>query len=118
MATPTLRISMLAPFGIRPKGTLSARMLPLAQALRRRGHAVCIAAPPVQNPEDAGTRIVYDGVPVTHIAVSQLPEPAHLAQQVLALYRACLLYTSLLSAGGCWIRRASSGVLHPYYYTR
>ena len=44
------RITMLAPFGIRPKGTLSARMLPLAQALPRRGHRVSIVAPPVQNP--------------------------------------------------------------------
>ena len=80
MARTTLRISMLAPFGIRPKGTLSARMLPLAQALARRGHTVGIAAPPVQNPEDAATRIVYGGVPVTHIALSQLPQPAHGAQ--------------------------------------
>ncbi|MBC8075574.1 MAG: glycosyltransferase family 1 protein, partial [Chloroflexales bacterium] len=47
---------MVAPFGIRPKGTLSARMLPLAKALVRRGHTVSIAAPPVQNPADAGTR--------------------------------------------------------------
>lgn len=93
MARTTLRISMLAPFGIRPKGTLSARMLPLAQALARRGHTVGIAAPPVQNPEDAATRIVYGGVPVTHIALSQLPQPAHGAQQVLALYRAALADT-------------------------
>ena len=28
-----MRITMLAPFGIRPKGTLVVRMLPLAQAL-------------------------------------------------------------------------------------
>jgi len=62
----TMRIVMLAPFGIRPKGTLLARMLPLARALARRGCAVSIVAPPVHNPEDAGTRVVYDGVPVTH----------------------------------------------------
>ncbi len=66
---------MLAPFGIRPKGTLLARMLPLAQALTRRGHSVAIIAPPVQNPEDAGTRVVYNGVPVIHTALPHLTDP-------------------------------------------
>jgi glycosyltransferase involved in cell wall biosynthesis len=61
-----MRIVMLAPFGIRPKGTLLARMLPLARALTRRGYMVSIVAPPVHNPEDAGTRVVHDGVPVVH----------------------------------------------------
>lgn len=90
MSNRALRISMLAPFGIRPKGTLSARMLPLAQALVRRGHTVNIVAPPVQNPQDAGTCVVYDGVPVTHIAQLPLPGPAYGIQQVMALYRAVL----------------------------
>jgi glycosyltransferase involved in cell wall biosynthesis len=83
-----LRIAMIAPFGIRPKGTLSQRMLPLAQALVRRGHAVSIVAPPVQNPEDAGTRTEHDGVPVTHTALSQLPGPAAVAEQSLLLWQA------------------------------
>jgi UDP:flavonoid glycosyltransferase YjiC (YdhE family) len=61
-----MRIVMIAPFGIKPKGTLLARMLPLAQALARRGHQPSIIAPPVQNPEDANTRVVYDTVPVSH----------------------------------------------------
>lgn len=61
-----MRIVMLAPFGIRPKGTLLARMLPLARALARRGYTVSIVAPPVHNPEDAGTRVVHNGVPVVH----------------------------------------------------
>ncbi|HJZ45547.1 MAG TPA: glycosyltransferase family 4 protein [Roseiflexaceae bacterium] len=82
-----LRITMLAPFGIRPKGTLSARMLPLAQALTRRGHQVSIVAPPVQNPQDAGRRDSYDGVPVIHTPLSTLPGPAGVAQQVQSLVR-------------------------------
>jgi len=81
---------MLAPFGIRPKGTLSARMLPLAQALARRGHVVSIVAPPVQNPQDAGRHEVYDGVAVTHTALPSLPGPAGVVQQTLALLRAAL----------------------------
>jgi glycosyltransferase involved in cell wall biosynthesis len=81
---------MLAPFGIRPKGTLSARMLPLAQALHRRGHCVSIIAPPVQNPQDAGRRDTYDGVPVTHTRQPTLPGAAGVAQQVQWLLSAAL----------------------------
>lgn len=80
-----MRIVMLAPFGIRPKGTLLARMLPLAQALARREHAVSIVAPAVQNPEDAGTRVLHDGVPVIHAPVPRLPGPAAVAEQSAAL---------------------------------
>jgi glycosyltransferase involved in cell wall biosynthesis len=85
-----LRIVMLAPFGIRPKGTLRARMLPLAQALERRDYRVSIVAPPVQNPQDAGRRDVYEGVPVTHTALPSLPGPAGVAQQVIMLLRGAL----------------------------
>src|SRR4051794_29603005 len=84
------RITMLAPFGIRPKGTLSARMLPLAQALTRRGHSISIIAPPVQNPQDAGRRDIYDGVPVTHTSLTTLPGPAGVVQQVQSLLRGTL----------------------------
>ncbi len=86
----TLRIVMLAPFGIRPKGTLAARMLPLARALVRRGHAVSIVAPSVQNPQDAGRREVHGGVPVFHTALPRLPGPAGTLQQVAALLRPAL----------------------------
>ncbi len=49
-----MKIVFLAPFGIRPKGTVQARMLPLAQELQRRGHELEIIAPPYTNPEDSG----------------------------------------------------------------
>ncbi|WP_366946715.1 glycosyltransferase family 4 protein [Roseiflexus sp.] len=78
---------MLAPFGIRPKGTLAARMLPLAQALVRRGHQVVIVAPPVHNPDDAATCVEYEGVPVIHTAAPRAPG---VAQQTLALLQATL----------------------------
>ena len=83
-------ITMIAPFGIRPKGTLSARMLPLAQALVGRGHRVSIVAPPVQNPEAAGTRVVYNGVPVIHTALARAPGPLGVLAQSQALLRAAL----------------------------
>ncbi len=63
-----LRIAMLAPFGIRPKGTLLARMLPLAQALSDQGHHVHIIAPPIHNPDDAQTSVMHGAVRVTHTA--------------------------------------------------
>lgn len=85
-----LRISMLAPFGIRPKGTLLARMLPLAQALTRRGHSVSIIAPPVHNPQDAGRRDWYDGVHVIHTIRPTIPGPAGALQQVAALLQEAL----------------------------
>jgi glycosyltransferase involved in cell wall biosynthesis len=83
-----LRIAMIAPFGIRPKGTLSQRMLPLAQALVRRGHAVVIVAPPVQNPGDANTCVEYEGVAVVHTPLPRSPGPAAIAEQSLLLWRA------------------------------
>lgn len=70
-----LRIVMLAPFGIRPKGTLSARMLPLARELVRRGHHVHIVAPAYLNPQDAGSIRRIDGVVVEHVAAPRLPKP-------------------------------------------
>lgn len=90
MAMSALRITMLAPFGIRPKGTLSARMLPLAQALVQRGHCASIVAPPVQNPQDAGRRDSYAGVPVIHTPLPAGAGPAGVASQVLSLLRAAL----------------------------
>lgn len=84
------RIVMLAPFGIRPKGTLLARMLPLAQALVRRGHQVTIVAPPVQNPEDAGTCVVYAGVPVIHTQLARTRGPLGVLEQTWDLLQTSL----------------------------
>ncbi len=82
------RITMIAPFGIRPKGTLLARMLPLAKALTREGLRVQIIAPPIHNPQDAGTTVVVDGVSVTHTARATLPGLVGVIQQAWVLLRA------------------------------
>jgi glycosyltransferase involved in cell wall biosynthesis len=81
---------MIAPFGMRPKGTLLARMLPLSQALVRRGHAVTIVAPPLLNPEDAGTEQVLGGVLVRHTALPRAPGLAGVAEQAALLAGAAL----------------------------
>jgi len=81
------RVVMLAPFGIRPKGTLSARMLPLAQALQERGHVVTIVAPAYLNPPDAGTTQSVQGVTVQHIRLPRLPRPFAVLETATELLR-------------------------------
>jgi glycosyltransferase involved in cell wall biosynthesis len=82
---------MLAPFGIRPKGTLIARMLPLGVALKRRGHHVWIVAPPIHNPQDAGRHDVYQGISILHTPHLPLPGAAGSLQHVGHLWRLAML---------------------------
>ena len=79
-----MRIVMVGNFGLRTKGTMVARALPLARALARRGHQVCLTLPPWDSPEDAGREEVVDGIPVlyTHLPPA-LPGLRHL---LLALW--------------------------------
>jgi len=93
-----MRIVMIAPFGIRPKGTLLARMLPLAQALHQRGHTITIVAPPVHNPVDGGTTRVYDGVAVTHTTAPPVGGPPAALWHTLALWQT--------------VRRAQADLIH------
>ena len=62
-----MKIVFLAPFGIRPKGTLIARMLPLAVELQTLGHQVVIVAPPYTNPEDSGVVETVRGVTIRNV---------------------------------------------------
>ncbi len=65
----TMRIALLAPFGLRAKGTARARALPLARAFARAGHTVVLFVPPYDSPEDAGRRSEDAGVSVHHVAL-------------------------------------------------
>lgn len=67
-----MKIVFLAPFGLRPKGTLHARMLPLAKELQALGDQVVIIAPPYTNPEDSGVTETVDGVRLVNIHLSRL----------------------------------------------
>lgn len=62
-----MNIVFLAPFGLRPKGTVIARMVPLAAELQARGCRVVIIAPPYTNPDDGGTVEIVRGVEVRNI---------------------------------------------------
>jgi glycosyltransferase involved in cell wall biosynthesis len=57
-----MNIVFLAPFAFSPKATVSARMLPMATALVRRGHHVTILIPPYDNPADSGKVWEHAGV--------------------------------------------------------
>lgn len=84
----SLRIAMIAPFGMRPKGTLSARMLPLAQALCASGHHVAIVAPAYLNPKDAGSTTIIGGVVVEHVPMPRVPGRFGIVETAVALVRA------------------------------
>ncbi|MCL5257032.1 MAG: glycosyltransferase family 4 protein [Chloroflexi bacterium] len=79
-----MRIAMIGPFGMSPKGTMSVRALPLAQSLARRGHEVSLIIPPWDNPADSGRVYAAGNVVVHNITV-----PAHLKPLTIAtlLYR-------------------------------
>lgn len=81
---------MIAPFGIRPKGTLAARMLPLAAELRRLGYVVRIVAPAYLNPSDAGTSSIVAGVAVEHVPLAAAPAVFHAAETGARLLGAAL----------------------------
>lgn len=78
----TVKILFMAPFGIRPKGTVIARMLPLAVQLQSLGHHVTIVAPPYTNPEDSGLVEVVNGVTLRNIRLG--PKNRVLATPLLA----------------------------------
>jgi glycosyltransferase involved in cell wall biosynthesis len=64
-----MRIVMIGPFGLKPKGTMSVRALPLAKALVAKGHQVDIIMPPWSHPEDSGREWEEDGVSIRNIAL-------------------------------------------------
>ena len=75
---------MIGPFGLKPKGTMSVRALPMAKALAARGHQVSVLLPPWSNPDDSGRSYEDDGVRVENI---KLPPGIPLAFHVLVTQR-------------------------------
>jgi glycosyltransferase involved in cell wall biosynthesis len=64
-----MRIAMIGPFGLRPKGTMSVRALPMARAIVARGHAVRMVLPPWDYPQDTGRQQQDAGVEIENIAL-------------------------------------------------
>jgi glycosyltransferase involved in cell wall biosynthesis len=74
-----MRVAMIGPFGLRPKGTMSVRALPLAKALAARGHRVTLLLPPWNWPDHDGQAWVEGGVTVENVSLpSRVPGLWHL----------------------------------------
>lgn len=72
----TMRVAMLGPFGLKPKGTMAVRALPLARALTERGHTVTLMVPPWSYPDDAGRTWEEHRVRIENVAIrprAQIP---------------------------------------------
>lgn len=105
-----LRIVMIGPFGLRPRGTMSARALPLAKALAQRGHQVVLLMPPWQNPEDAGCSWEEDGVTVENISLpARIPLLFHLLTALRLARRALAARPDVLHL---FKPKAYSGLVH------
>jgi glycosyltransferase involved in cell wall biosynthesis len=68
-----VRVALIAPFGLRPKGTTSARVLPIGKVLGARGADVRVIVPPWDDQERAGERWTEDGVEVIHTRLAPGP---------------------------------------------
>lgn len=62
-----MRIAMIAPFAVHPKGTTRWRVLPLARALGERGHQVRVIVPPYDWPQHGGQRWQDHGMEVINV---------------------------------------------------
>jgi len=67
-----MHIVMIGPFALTPKATVSARALPMAQALTTRGHTVTLLLPPYDNPADAGKTLTRCGVEVRNLPLRRV----------------------------------------------
>jgi glycosyltransferase involved in cell wall biosynthesis len=86
-----LRVTLIAPFAIHPKGTTRWRVLPLARALAARGCAVRVVIPPYDWPMHSGlswreheVQVVNAAVPAGQGPGGQLRLAARLVELALA----------------------------------
>jgi glycosyltransferase involved in cell wall biosynthesis len=105
-----MNIVMVGPFGMRPRGTMSVRALPMAKALTARGHHVTLLLPPWQNPEDAGKSWEEDGVTVENIDLPpRIPILFHLLTALRLVRRALALRPDVVHL---FKPKAYSGLAH------
>jgi glycosyltransferase involved in cell wall biosynthesis len=80
---------MIGPFALSPKATVSARALPMAQALVRRGHRVTLLIAPYDNLSHAGQIEDLDGVRIRNLPLERVTAwtPLLAAWQLAALAR-------------------------------
>jgi glycosyltransferase involved in cell wall biosynthesis len=85
-----MKVVFFAPFGIRPKGTLIARLLPLAKELKRLDHNVVVIAPPYTNPEDSGKTEIVDQITIRNIELGVGNKLTSSLQNSLRMFRAAM----------------------------
>jgi glycosyltransferase involved in cell wall biosynthesis len=105
-----VKVVMVGPFGMRPRGTMHVRALPMAKALVACGHTVTMLLPPWQNPEDAGQRWAEDGVEVENIVLPpSIPGVFHGGTTLLLARRALALRSDVVHL---FKPKAYSGLVH------
>jgi len=92
-----MNVVMIGPFGLRPKGTVSVRALPMAQALTERGHTVTLLVPSWDWPADAGRRWVEGGVRIECLPLpARVPVFFHLTLTLRVVQRALALQPDVI----------------------
>jgi glycosyltransferase involved in cell wall biosynthesis len=80
VADGPLRIAMIGPFGLSPKGTMRVRALPLARELAARGHQVTLIMPPWHTPDEPPRVWTEQNVTLHYVALGpRLPLASHAA---------------------------------------
>jgi glycosyltransferase involved in cell wall biosynthesis len=98
----SLKICLVAPFGLKTKGTTVARILPIAEVLVRQGHRVRVIVPPWDDPARSPDLLLkknrlekLNGVEVLFVPVRPGPQslmlPVRLARAALA-YRPDIIH--------------------------
>ena len=86
-----MNIVMIGPFAFKPKSTVSARALLIAQALVKRSHQVTILLPPYDNIDDSGRAWTQEGVSLENMILPRddtwrrIAVPVRMARRALAL---------------------------------
>lgn len=105
-----MRVVMVGPFGLHPRGTMSVRALPMAQALAARGHCVTMLLPPWQDPEEAGRCWQENGVVVENISLPpSIPGFFHLLTALRLAHRTLVLQPDVVHL---FKPKAYSGLTH------
>jgi glycosyltransferase involved in cell wall biosynthesis len=93
---PGLKICLVAPFGLKTKGTTAARVIPIAEALVKQGHRVRVVVPPWDDPAGspdltlAKNRLEkVNGLELVFVPVKPGPQPLRLP---VRLVRAALAF--------------------------
>lgn len=83
-----MNLVFIAPFAYSPKATVSARMVPIAQALIQCGHHVSILMPPYDKPGYSGQKWSADGIEFENMRVhTHWPPALNMASLALQLTR-------------------------------